>query len=64
MSMTLYNTDTPWSSYLYGIKVALQFMGICGALTAQPFEPCESGQRALIERLVRELGLAKEPRRK
>ena len=62
MSMTLYNTDTPWSSYLHGIKVALQSMGICGDIMAQPFEPCGPGQRVLIERHVRELGLAKEPR--
>jgi dihydrodipicolinate synthase/N-acetylneuraminate lyase len=57
ISLTLYATGTAWSSYLHGIKVALKCMGICGDAVAEPFEACGSGQRALIERHVRELGL-------
>lgn len=59
LSMTLYATGTTWSSYLHGIKGALRSMGICGDTVAEPFEICGEGQRALIERYARELGLAK-----
>jgi len=48
-----------YSSYLRGLKCALSCIGICSDGLAEPFQPFDKDERAIIKQHVEELGLTK-----
>ena len=53
----IYQFGTYATGVIRGIKCALEILGICSGRMADPFEPCDASQRAVIERQLLKLGL-------
>jgi 4-hydroxy-tetrahydrodipicolinate synthase len=57
MSRKLYQVGPPPTSYLAGLKAALEALGICNGLLAEPLYELSEHGRAQIEQHLRDLGL-------
>jgi dihydrodipicolinate synthase/N-acetylneuraminate lyase len=57
ISTALYTVGTPESSYLRGLKCAMQHLGLCGDTMAEPYERFGSAEREIVRRRLVELGM-------
>lgn len=58
LSTTIYHVGRYQSSFLKGLKCALSCVGICSDFMAEPFHRFRQAEHKVIERYVKELGIA------
>ncbi len=58
LSNAIYNVGRYPSSFLKGLKCALSCIGICSDFLAEPFHRFRRAEHEVIERYVKELGIA------
>jgi len=59
VSMSLYNIGRFASSYIKGIKCALNLLGVCNDYMADPFHKFEERERAIVKEKLIKLGVLK-----
>lgn len=57
VSSTIYTASSYGSSYLKGVKCALNVLGICNDFLAAPFNKFDAEHRAIIEEAIKVLAL-------
>ena len=57
VSLSLYNIGKYASSYIKGVKTALNLLGVCSDYMAEPFHKFKDAERAVVKKKLIELGL-------
>ena len=57
VSLSLYNIGKYASSYIKGVKTALNLLGVCSDYMAEPFHKFKDAERAVVKKKLVELGL-------
>ncbi len=60
LSNLVYTLGSANSSYLRGVKTALNLLGICSGYLAEPFQPLEGSDRQQLQQRLLQLGLLTE----
>lgn len=57
ISLSLYNIGKYASSYIKGVKTALNLLGVCSDYMAEPFHKFKETEREIVKEKLKELGL-------
>jgi 4-hydroxy-tetrahydrodipicolinate synthase len=57
ISLSLYEVGRYASSYIKGLKTALNLMGVCDDYMAEPFHKFEKKEREIVRNKLIELGI-------
>lgn len=57
ISLSLYNIGKYASSYIKGVKTALNLLGVCSDYMAEPFHKFKEVEREIVRKKLKELGL-------